>query len=110
VTKVWASLCENDCWESCSAGNLLGERVALQVHAGRVVPYIEPPSDKSLGKSLLRGYLLVWLLRERVARQVLVVVAGRVAPYGKLPSAKALGEALLREYLPVELLRERVAS
>jgi hypothetical protein len=73
---------------------LLGERVALQeVHAGRVVPYIELPSDKApLRKSLLREYLLVWLLRERVARPV--VVAGRVAPYVELPSFKALGELL----------------
>jgi hypothetical protein len=88
VTKLWASLWENDCWESCSAGNWLGERVALQV----VIPYIEPPSDKALGKSLLRGYLLVWSLRERVDQQV--VITGRVAPYVELLSFKALGEWL----------------
>jgi hypothetical protein len=87
-TKLWGSLQENDCWESCSAENLLGERVvALQVHAGIVVPYI-------------------WLLRERVARQV--VVAGIVAPYVDMPIFTALGE-LLGASLLVELI-ERVAG
>jgi hypothetical protein len=84
VTKLWASIWEDDFWEIYSAGNLLGERVALQVHAGRVVSYVEPPSDKALGESLLREYLLVEFLYERVARQV---DAGIVA-------LKALGELL----------------
>jgi hypothetical protein len=53
VTKVWASRRENGCWEICSAGRLLGERVALQVVARRVAPYVELPSDKGLGELLL---------------------------------------------------------
>ena len=71
---------------------LFSVRVALQVYAVIGAPYIEPPCDKALGKSLLRVYLLVWLHHERVARQV--VVAGRVAPHVELPSFKALGEWL----------------
>jgi hypothetical protein len=41
-----ASRRENGCRESCSAGCLLGERVALQVVAGRVPPCVELLSDK----------------------------------------------------------------
>jgi hypothetical protein len=47
VIGLLASFWGNDCWASYSADNLLGERVALQVHAGRVVPYVEPPIDKA---------------------------------------------------------------
>jgi hypothetical protein len=54
VTKLWAS----HCWEIlCWASFLLGERVARQVVAGRATSYVEPPSDKALGESLL-GELL----------------------------------------------------
>jgi hypothetical protein len=99
VIGLLASFWGNDCWASYSADNLLGERVALQVHAGRVVPYVEPPSDKNSGRVTAKR------IYERVARQV---VAGRVAPYAKLQSFKALGE-LLEESLLVEFL-ERVAG
>jgi hypothetical protein len=73
VTKLWASRWENECLESCSACHFFGERVALQV-ARRVVLYVEPHSANALEESLLREYLLVELLGEGVARQV---VAGR---------------------------------
>jgi hypothetical protein len=69
VTKLWTSG-ENDGRESCSAGNLLGERVSLQEVAGIVVLYVEPPSAKGVGESLLREYLLIELLGERLTRQV----------------------------------------
>jgi hypothetical protein len=70
VAKIWASRCWNDCRESCSAGNLFGERVTLQEVARRVVLYVESHSANALEESLLREYLLVELLGERVARQV----------------------------------------
>jgi hypothetical protein len=59
VTKLWASLWENDCRESCSGYNLRGEGVALQVVDRRVALYVEPYSANALEESLLREYLLV---------------------------------------------------
>jgi hypothetical protein len=53
---------------------LFGEGVALQIVARRVVLYVETPSAHALEESLLREYLLIELLVERVALQV---VAGR---------------------------------
>jgi hypothetical protein len=87
--------------------NVRSERVALQVIAGRCVPYVKQPSAKALGESLLKEHLLVELFGERVAGQV---VAGRVVPYVERPRAKALGESLLREYLLIELFGERAAG
>ncbi len=68
MAKLCASRWENDCRESCSAGNLFGEGVALQVVARRVVFYVEPHSAKALEESPLRECFLVELLGEKVAR------------------------------------------
>jgi hypothetical protein len=69
VAKIWTSRWLNGCRESCSAGNLFGERVALQVVARGVVLYVELHSANALEESLLREYLLVELLGESVAQQ-----------------------------------------
>jgi hypothetical protein len=69
VAKIWAIRWWNDCRESCSAGNLLGERVALQVVARGVVLFVKLHSANALEESLLKEYLLIELLSERVARQ-----------------------------------------
>jgi hypothetical protein len=88
VTKLWASRWENNCRESCSAGNLFGERVALQVVARRVVLYVKPHNANALEESLLREYLLVSgrVVAERVS-------PGRVAR-SESRSASSLGESL----------------
>jgi hypothetical protein len=44
-------------WESCSAGNLLDERVTRQLVATRVAPYVEPIRDKARGEPLRESLL-----------------------------------------------------
>jgi hypothetical protein len=51
VPKLWENHC---CYMLVE---LLGEGVAGQAVAGRVVPYVERPSAKALGESLLRELL-----------------------------------------------------
>jgi hypothetical protein len=69
VTKLWTSHWENGCRESCSAYSLRGERIALEVVAGRVVLCVELPSAKISGRVTAER-----VSPGRVARQV---VAGR---------------------------------
>jgi hypothetical protein len=108
TSRPETKLCDNDCWESGSSGNLLDEIIARQVVAGRVVSYVEAPSDKAVGESLGE------LLGEKFTRQVTGRIARRIASYAEPPSDevasdveppsdKARGE-LLGESLLVELL------
>jgi hypothetical protein len=76
---------------SRSASKLLVERVDRQVVDGRVAPYVEPPSVKALGESLLEELLGKWhtsgrVTTGKVARQVSCLVCEWLC--------KSLGESL----------------
>jgi hypothetical protein len=83
VTKLLASRWENGYWESCSGGNFLYERVAEQVIASRVAPYVEPPIDnaRSASKSCSLCRAARWQRSGRVTN-------GRVISASKLPGER----------------------
>jgi hypothetical protein len=54
--KLWASRWENDVWKSCSAGSLLGERVAWLIVAGGVALY----SQQGVGSNKERREIISW--------------------------------------------------
>jgi hypothetical protein len=76
VTKLLWTYWESLHWLSCPASKLLREKVARQVIAGGVAPYVEVPSDKSLVQSLGES-----LPKELISeRQVTERFAGRSVP------------------------------